>query len=78
MVQFGKFLKTSSLMLNSVTRPFTFNKTKNGGKCQNIKNGLFWPILENLNFAVKQCYQTGQKDKNWWEMPKFKNSNVTF
>ena len=27
---------------------------------KNAKNGQFWRVLENLNFAVKQCYQTGQ------------------
>ena len=42
---------------------------------KNAKNGF-----ENLKLAVKQCYQTGQfyQDKNWWKMPKFKNSNATF
>ena len=24
------------------------------------KNGPFWRVFENLKFAVKQCYQTGQ------------------
>ena len=24
-----------------------------------IKNGRFWRVFENLNLAVKQCYQTG-------------------
>ena len=24
------------------------------------KNGSFWRVFENLNLAVKQCYQTGQ------------------
>ena len=35
---------------------------------------------ENLKLAVKQCYQICQfqKDKNWWKMPKLKNSSVTF
>ena len=27
---------------------------------QNAKNGQFWRVSENLNLAVKQCYQTGQ------------------
>ena len=27
---------------------------------KNAKNGPFWRVLENLKFAVKQCYQTGQ------------------
>ena len=30
---------------------------------KNAKNGPFWRVFENLKFAVKQCYQTG--DKNW-------------
>ena len=48
-----------------------------------IKNATNGPILRsfsNLKFEVKQCYQTGhfQYDKNWWKMPKLKNSNTTF
>ena len=27
---------------------------------RNAKNGQFWRVFENLKFAVKQCYQTGQ------------------
>ena len=27
---------------------------------KNAENGPFWRIFENLNLAVKQCYQTGQ------------------
>ena len=27
---------------------------------KNAKNGPFWVVFENLNLAVKQCYQTGQ------------------
>ena len=27
---------------------------------KNAKNGPFWQVFENLKFAVKQCYQTGQ------------------
>ena len=27
---------------------------------KNAKNGQFWRVFENLKFAVKQCYQTGQ------------------
>ena len=40
----------------------------------------FGDFFENLKLAVKQCYQTGQfvKDRNWWKMPKFKNSNTIF
>ena len=47
---------------------------------KNVKNGQFWRVFENLKLAVKQCYQTGhfKKDKNWWKMPKVKNSNATF
>ena len=45
-----------------------------------IKNGQFWRVFENLKLSVKQNYQTGQFkwDKNWWKMPKFKNTNETF
>ena len=25
-----------------------------------IKNGRLWRVFENLNLAVKQCYQTGE------------------
>ena len=37
-------------------------------------------IQPNLKLAAKQCYQTCQYwlDKNWWKMPKLKNSNATF
>ena len=40
----------------------------------------FWRVFENLKLAVKQSYQTGQfkQVKNWWKMPKLKNSNATF
>ena len=27
---------------------------------KNAKNGPFWRVFENLKFAGKQCYQTGQ------------------
>ena len=27
---------------------------------KNAKVGPFWRVFENLKFAVKQCYQTGQ------------------
>ena len=27
---------------------------------KNAKNGEFWQVFENLKFAVKQSYQTGQ------------------
>jgi len=30
---------------------------------QNPQNGPFWRVFENLKFAVKQCYQTGQVSK---------------
>ena len=26
---------------------------------KNAKDGQFWRVFENLNLAVKQCYQTG-------------------
>ena len=35
--QFREFLKTRSLLSNSVTRQVSFNRTKIGGKCQNSK-----------------------------------------
>ena len=38
---------------------------------QNVKNGQFVRVFENLNLAVKQCYQTGHF---WLD----KNSNATF
>ena len=47
MVHFGEFLKTSSLWSMRLTRQFSFNETKNGGKCQNT-NATFWVIF-------KQC-----------------------
>ena len=36
----------------------------------------FSDFLKNLKLAVKQCYQT--EDKNWWKTPKLKNLNATF
>ena len=27
---------------------------------ENVKNGPFWRVFENLKLAVTQCYQTGQ------------------
>ena len=44
------------------------------------KNGQFWRVFENLNLAVKQCYQTGhfKQHKNQWKMSKLKTSNATF
>ena len=75
-VHFGEFLKIWSLQSNSVTRQVNFNTTKIGEKCQkseiqmqhlsgqkvikNAKYGLIWRVLENLKFAVKQCYQIYQ------------------
>ena len=37
MLHFDEFLKTWSLQSNSVTRQVSFNRTKIGGKCQNLK-----------------------------------------
>ena len=37
-IHFGEFLKTRILPSNSVTRQVTFNREKNGRKCQNINN----------------------------------------
>ena len=43
---FGEFLKTWSLRSNSVTRQFSFNRTKIGGKCQ---NSTFFLSFANLS-----------------------------
>ena len=42
MVNFGDFLKTLSLLSNSVTRQVNFNKTKIFGKCQNWKTEMIF------------------------------------
>ena len=42
------------LQSNSVTRQVTFNRTKIGGKCQNlkIKNATFWVIFKHCDFRT--------------------------
>ena len=47
---------------------------------KSAKNSQFLRFFENLELAVKQCYQMGHfyLDKNWWKIPKSKNSNTTF
>ena len=62
MVHFGEFLKTWSLRSNRVTRQVSFNRTKNGGKCQN-SNATFWVIF-------KQCV--------WCQKSKLLYENLTF
>ena len=54
MVHFGEFLKTWSLRLNSVTRQVSFNRTKNGVKCQN-SNATFWVIFKQCVLSCFQC-----------------------
>ena len=71
MVHFGQFLKTWSLLSNSVTRQVSFNRTKIGGKCQNSKiqmRHFGWfsntvrmltvqqkPYSKNHRFSTKCC-----------------------
>ena len=52
MVHFGEFLKTWSLGSNSVTRQFSFNRTKIGGKCQK-SNATFWVIFKQCEWREK-------------------------
>ena len=47
MVNFGEFLKTWSLRSNRVTRQVSFNRSKNGGKCQNWKKSDFFGWFSN-------------------------------
>ena len=51
MDHFGEFLKTWSLRSNSVTRQVSFNRTKIGGKCQNL-NATFWVIFKQCDSVV--------------------------
>ena len=58
MVHFDEFLKTVSLLSNSVTRQVTFNRPKIVGKCQNEKkkiNATFLVIFNHFwpNFGAK-------------------------
>ena len=61
MGNFGEFLKTWSLLSNSVTRQVTFIRTKNGGKCQNSK--IKSNILSGQKF-IKNA-KNGQFKKCW-------------
>ena len=65
MFQFGEFLKTWSLRSNSVTRPVSFNRTKIGGKCQNVKNSneIFWVIFKHCDIVSLFCTK-----ESWWKM----------
>ena len=55
----ASFWKTWSLRSNSVTRQVTFNRTKIGGKCQNVKNSnkTFWIIFKHCKCSKKVCCQ---------------------
>ena len=68
MVNFGEFLKTWSLLSNSVTRHVSFNSTKIGGKCQN-SNATFWVLCVQKVLPDRSLL----KDNSWWKMPEFKN-----
>ena len=61
MLNFGEVLKTRSLQSNSVTRQVTFNRTKNGGKCQN-SNATFWVIFKQCEldkyFVLKKLHMS--------------------
>ena len=48
MAHFGEFLKTWSLLSNSVTRQVSFSTTKIGRKCQN-SNATFWVIFKQFS-----------------------------
>ena len=72
MIHFGEFLKTWSLLSNSVIRQVTFNKTKIGGKGQNWQNSnatfivifklcALWiceKVRKKLIFALKEHKST--------------------
>ena len=65
MVHFGEVLKTCSLRSNSVTRQVSFNRTKIGGKCQNVKNSnaTFWVIFKQCDIVSLFCTK-----ESWWKM----------
>ena len=50
-----------------------FNKAS---EARNFYNKFFF----KLKFGIKQCYQIDHfyLDKDWWKIPKLKNSNATF
>ena len=69
MDNFGEFLKTWSLRSNSVTRQVSFNRTKIGGKCQNVKssNATFWVIFKQCESRIACTLRTtrpGQANNN--------------
>ena len=69
MVHFGEFLKTWSLLSNSVTRQVSFHRTKIGGKCQNSKssNSTFWVIFKQCGALFEWFSNTVQNspDKHY-------------
>ena len=73
---------TEKVLFNIASEAACYAYILNGQKLSNKKRqkSPFGRVFENLKLAVIQCYQTGQfyKDKNWWKMSKFKNSNATF
>ena len=54
MGHFGEFLKTWSLLSNSATRQVSFDRTENGGKCQNWK---IWVIFKHCRII---------RGEFWW------------
>ena len=65
MVHFGEFLKTSSLWSMRLTRQFSFNETKNGGKCQNSKVQMrhFGWFSYNVVRAENELTRFSSKDR---------------
>ena len=57
MVNFGAFLKTWSLLSNSVSRQVTLNRTKIVEKCQSwkIQNARFWVIFKHCAAFYYDC-----------------------
>ena len=58
MVHFGEFMKTWSLLSNSVTRQVSFNRSKIGGKCRNSKIqmrhfGWFSNTVQKFEFTTR-------------------------
>ena len=66
MVNFGEFLKTWSLLSNSVTRQVTFYWTKNWWKMPNFKTWHFWWFSNTMHSVWKSSknatwiFQTSQ------------------
>ena len=68
MVHFGEFLKTWSLLSNSVTRQVIFKRTKIGGKCQN-SNATFWVIFKQCVYLKHWCGNDVLLQKcSWWKI----------